>query len=111
MLKTYREEISKAKLALRSRNHEVCFVHLERAHVLAQQVTASHIYVHWLMLVAGLSRRDCREVLGQVPRILAAALFSRLWIPLGNSGRARVSALKPMAVPEDLQHFFPSSNA
>jgi hypothetical protein len=34
---------------------------------------------------------------------LAAALFSRLWVPVGNTGGANVSAFRPMPVPEDLQ--------
>lgn len=104
MLKAYREEVSLARLALHCRNYESCFIHLERAHVLAQRMTVRHTFVHWLMLVAGLRRRDCREVLGQVPRMLASILFSRLWVPRGNTGRARVSAVKPMPVPEDLRH-------
>jgi len=104
VLEAYGEEVSMARLALQSCNYEVCFVHLEQAHVLAQRMTGRHTYVHWLMLVAGLRRRDYREVLGQVPRMLASVLFSRLWVPLGNTGRARVGALKPMPVPEDLRH-------
>ena len=107
MLEAYGEEVSLACLALQCGNYDVCFVHLERAHVLAQRMTGRHAYVHWLMLVAGLQRRDYREVLGQVPRMLASVVFSRLWVPLGNTGRARLSALKPMPAPEDLRHLFP----
>jgi uncharacterized protein HemY len=103
VLKAYREEVSLARLALQCRNYDLCFAHLERAHVLAQRMTARHTYVHWLMLVAGLRRCDWREALGQVPRMLASVLFSRLWVPRGNTGRARVSAVKPMPVPEDLR--------
>jgi hypothetical protein len=106
VLEAYAEEVSLAQLALQCRNHEVCFVHLERAHALAQRLTGRHTYVHWLMLVAGLRRRDYREVVGQVPRMVASVLFSRLWVPLGNTGRARLNALKPMPVPEDLRHLF-----
>jgi hypothetical protein len=84
--------------------YELCFVHLERAHVLAQRMTGRHTYVHWLMLVAGLRRSDYREAIGQLPRMLASILFSRLWVPRGNTGRARVNALKPMEVPDDLRH-------
>jgi Protein of unknown function (DUF3703) len=107
MLAAYGIEVSMARLALQSGNFEVCFVHLERAHVLAQRMTGRHTYVHWLMLVAGMRRRDYREALGQVPRILASVLFSRLWVPRGNTGRARVSALQPIPVPEDLRHLVP----
>jgi len=106
VLKAYGEEVSLARLALQCRNYEACFEHLERAHVLAQRMTVRHTHVHWLMLVAGWRRRDYREVAGQVPRLLASVLFSRLWVPHGNTGRARLSALKPMPVPEDLRHLF-----
>jgi hypothetical protein len=34
---------------------------------------------------------------------VAAALFSRLWVPVGNTGGANVSAARPMPVPSDLQ--------
>lgn len=100
----YSKEISLAQNALSRRDHAVCFVHLERAHVLAQRLTLRHTYVHWLMLRAGLSQSDFREVIGQLPRMIAAALVSRIWIPLGNTGRARVSAFKPMPVPQDLRN-------
>lgn len=101
--KAYREEVSRARKALDGGNFGVGFIHLERAHVLAQHMTGRHTRVHWLMLVAGWQRRDWREVVGQVPRMLASILFSRIWVPRGNTGRARVSALQPMPVPEDLR--------
>jgi hypothetical protein len=101
----YSREISLAHDALRRRDYGVCFAHLERAHVLAQRRTLRHTHVHWLMLRAGVSLGDCREVAGQVPRMIASVLFSRIWIPAGNTGRARVNALKPMPVPDDLRDF------
>ena len=106
MIDAYDKELSLAQLALQCRNYNVCFVNLERAHVLAQRMTGRHVHVHWLMLIAALRRRDYREVVGQVPRMLAAVLFSKLWVPLGNTGRARLNPLKPMPVPEDLRHLF-----
>ncbi|KAB2875345.1 MAG: DUF3703 domain-containing protein [Ideonella sp.] len=60
-----------------------------------------------IKLAAGWRRGDLREVVGQVPRIAASIVFSRLWVPRGNSGRSRVSAFKPMPVPADLQHLVP----
>jgi len=107
MLEIYEEEFSAARAALASGDFEVCFGHLERAHVLSQRMIGRHAQVHWVMLVAGWHRRDGREVVGQVPRMLASILFSRLWVPRGNSGRARVSAFEPMPVPDDLRHLVP----
>ena len=107
MDEVYEEELSRARVALTTGKFEVCFAHLERAHVLSQRMTLRHTHVHWLMLVAGWRRGDGREVFGQLPRMLASVLFSRLWVPRGNSGRARVSAFAPMPVPADLRHLVP----
>jgi hypothetical protein len=105
-IEVYREEVSLARLELARCAYKVCFPHLERAHVVSQHMTGRHIYVRCLMLVAGLGQADYHEVLGQIPRILASLLFSRLWVPRGNTGRARANALQQMPVPEDLRHLF-----
>ena len=99
----YDAELSAAATAAARGEAEVAFRHLERAHVLSQRHTAQHVHVHWLMLRLGASVGSWREVLGQASRIVAAALFSRIWVPAGNTGRANVSALKPMPVPDDLR--------
>lgn len=103
----YEQEVAQADQALQREDFDTAFRHLERAHVLAQRMTGRHTVVHWRMLLAGLRRGDLREAVGQVPRIVASILFSRLWVPRGNSGRARVSALQPMPVPADLRHLVP----
>jgi len=100
----YANEISLARTALRRFQYQQCYVHLERAHILGQRSTTRHTYAHWLMFRAGLSQRDFREVLGQLPRMVASLLFSHVWVPPGNTGRARVNAFRPMPVPEDLRH-------
>lgn len=105
-IKAYRDEISLARLALACGTYNVCFSHLERAHVVSQHMTGRHAYVHWLMLVAGLRQADYHEVLGQLPRMMASLLFSTLWVPRGNTGRARANSLQQMPVPEDLRHLF-----
>jgi hypothetical protein len=103
MDKAYDDEVRMAAQALQSGDFETCFEHLERAHVLAQRMTGRHVCIHGLMLMTGLRRRDIREVVGQVPRMVAAVLFSKLWLPRGNTGRARVSAFARMPVPEDMR--------
>lgn len=107
MDEAYRREVERADQALQREDFEATFTHLERAHVLAQRMTGRHTFIHWQMLVAGLRRGDVREVVGQVPRIVASILFSRLWVARGNSGRSRVSAFTPMPVPADLWHLVP----
>ena len=99
----YAMEISLARTALQNGAYSRCFHHLERAHILGQRSAMKHTYSHWLMFRAGLQQRDFEEVLGQVPRMLASLIFSRIWVPLGNTGRSRVPAMKPMPIPEDLR--------
>lgn len=82
--------------------YAAAFSRLERAHILGQKNTWRHTQVHLWMLRLGWQRRDAREVLGQLLRITAALLFSKIWVPLGNTGGANVSATQPMPVPEDL---------
>jgi hypothetical protein len=102
--KAYAEEIACARLNLARRDYARCFFHLERAHILGQRSIIRHTYAHWLMFRAGLQQRDLTEVLGQLPRMLASIIFSRVWVPRGNTGRARVPAMKPMPIPGDLRH-------
>jgi hypothetical protein len=96
-------ELAAAEAARAASNVGDAFHHLERAHILSQRVTWQHVRVHWRMLKLGAQVRDPREVAGQLTRVVAAALFSRVWVPVGNTGRSNVSALKPMPVPDDLR--------
>lgn len=90
---------------------DLAFHHLERAHILGQRRTWLHVKSHLGMLRVGWRRRDLPEMLGQVLRIIAAALFSRLWVPAGNTGGADVSPFRPMVVPPDLQALLDSEGA
>jgi Protein of unknown function (DUF3703) len=100
---TYEAELSAADTATVEGKIEVAFHHLERAHILSQRHTSEHVHVHWLMLRLAASVGAWREVVGQSTRIVAGAVFSRIWVPIGNTGRANVSAMKPMSVPDDLR--------
>jgi hypothetical protein len=82
---------------------ERAFRHLERAHILGQRSTRLHVRSHVGMLGIAWQRSDLGEIAGQLTRIVAAALFSHLWVPVGNTGGANVSATRPMPVPPDLQ--------
>ena len=79
------------------------FSHLERAHILGQSFPLAHARTHWWMLKVGWKRQDLVEITGQIPRILGALLFSRIWVPIGNTGGARVPPFQSMPIPEDLQ--------
>jgi hypothetical protein len=96
-------EMDSARSARTRGDSALAFNHLERAHILGQRLTLLHVSTHVAMLRLGWSRRDLREVVGQMPRILAAALFSRIWVPIGNTGGANVPAMRPMPIPADLR--------
>jgi hypothetical protein len=96
-------ELSKASEARRQGFDARAFHHLERAHILSQRFTVRHVHVHWLMLKHGIATRQPREVAGQVVRIVAAALFSRIWVPSGNTGGANVNAMRSLPIPDDLR--------
>ncbi|BFM15563.1 hypothetical protein R50073_17460 [Maricurvus nonylphenolicus] len=99
----FEEEMARAKALYRQQNWDQAFHHLERAHILGQRFVIPHTRSHWWMLKVGWHRRDRQEVTGQVVRILASLVISRIWVPLGNTGGANVSPVKPMPVPADLQ--------
>ncbi len=84
-------------------NFQHAFPHLERAHILGQSFPIEHAKSHWWMLKVGWRRRDVLEITGQIPRIVGALLFSRIWIPSGNTGGAHVPPFKSMPIPADLQ--------
>jgi hypothetical protein len=101
----YRNELLQARATEGAGGLELALQHLARAHILSQRHTLAHAAIHLRMLRLGWRRRDGREVLGQLSRTLAALLFSRLWVPVGNTGLAGVSAFKPMPLPADLVHY------
>ncbi|KFL36880.1 DUF3703 domain-containing protein [Arenimonas donghaensis] len=99
----FESEWTLAREARQQGNLDLAFHHLERAHILGQRSTRLHVRSHLGMLAIGWQRRDARELAGQTVRIVAAALFSRFWVPEGNTGGANVSATRPMPIPADLQ--------
>ena len=69
------------------------------AHVAVQQQFSLHWRVHWQMLRFALETRDYREVAGQLLRLALVPLGHAVGrLPIGNTGRANVNALQPMAV-------------
>jgi len=99
---SYLTELEAARIAEWAGDFQAAFTHLERAHILSQKFALAHAATHLRMLRLGWRTRDVREVLGQSIRTIAALVFSRIWVPVGNTGRANVSAFAPMPVPEDL---------
>lgn len=96
-------EIIAADTAEARADFSTSFAHLERAHVLGQASTAEHVRVHWHMLRWGIRRRDVRECIGQLFRLIGAATKTAVGlVPHGNTGGSNISPFKPMPVPADL---------
>jgi Protein of unknown function (DUF3703) len=73
--------------------------HLERAHILSQPWAVDHVRVHAAMLRSAWKQRDGVEIRGQLIRLIVAGPGSALGrYPIGNTGRARVSATAPMPI-------------
>ena len=96
-------ELEAAAAAESALDHAAATAHLERAHVLSQRITYLHVKTHVRMLLFAIRRRDWREIRGQSTRIPAALVFSRIWIPRGNTGGANVSAFLSMPIPDQLR--------
>ena len=103
LAQAFEHEWRQARVARLAGDLDRAFHNLERAHILGQRHTGRHVRSHLGMLHVGWLRSDAREILGQLARIAAAAVFSRIWVPVGNTGGANVSATRPMPVPADLQ--------
>lgn len=100
----YQVALSNARAAERRGELDAAFAELERAHILGQRHLVPHIVTHLGMLRIGWRRRDVREVVGQVMRLVATGPgWLSGWVPKGNPGGANISALKPVPLPPDLQ--------
>ena len=82
---------------------DVAFSHLERAHVLGQTSTVEHVRVHWHMFLWGIRQRNVQECLGQLLRIVGAAIGTAIGlVPQGNTGGTNVTPFKSMPIPPEL---------
>ena len=96
-------EILAAREAESRGQPDIAFSHLERAHVLGQASTVEHVRVHWHMFFWSIRQRNVRECLGQMLRIVGAALSTALGlIPQGNTGGSNVPPFKSMPIPPEL---------
>lgn len=108
LLDAWRRERVAARSARAADDAQLEWGHLERAHILSQPLAVSHVRTHISMLGYGVRQRDRHEIVGQLIRLAVAAPGS--WTrkyPVGNTGGADVSALLPMAIPNDLKPLVP----
>lgn len=105
--RVFRQEMDAAKGRYAACQWAEAIHHLERAHIVGQRYFWGHLVSHVWMLRVAWVRRDLREAGGQVTRILAVLpAYVVGWVPVGNTGGANVSPIKPMAIPQDLQSSF-----
>jgi len=92
-------ELAKSRDAESDGNFVAAFSHLENAHVLGQESTYWHVKVHYLMMLWGFRQRNASEVVGQVVRVIGAALLTAIkGVPIGNTGGSNVSPIKVMPI-------------
>ncbi|MES3022944.1 MAG: DUF3703 domain-containing protein [Pseudomonadota bacterium] len=103
----FKAEMATARAARLTGDLELAVHHLERAHIIGQRYFFAHLITHLHMLRIAARRAQFREIGGQLTRLLAVGPgYLSGWVPVGNPGSARVSAIKPMPVPDDLQVHF-----
>jgi hypothetical protein len=103
----FNEEMDLARICFAEHQWAKTTYHLERAHIVGQRYFFGHLITHLWMLRMAWVRRDLREAIGQFIRILAVPLgFFFGWVPVGNTGGAKVSPILPMPIPPDLQICF-----
>ena len=102
----YYNQLILAKKALKNKRFKVSFYHLENAHILGQKYLYRHTLSHYWMLIHGIKTINIKEIVGQFTRILAALLFTNLWVPKGNTGGSNISPIKPMLIRKELQKYF-----
>ena len=97
------ERLSQAYQRLDHRDLGQAWHLLEAIHVRGQTRLVPLARSHWYMLRLAWQTRNLSELSGQLLRLLLVPfghLFGRL--PLGNTGRAYISAFQPMAVAPEL---------
>lgn len=80
------------------------WLRLEAAHIVGQRDLKTHTLSHYYMLKLAVRTRDWRECAGQLLRLLLVPLGHLTGrLPMGNTGRATVSAFAPMPVRSELR--------
>lgn len=96
-------EMTQYSAARRDSDHPAAWNAIGRTHIFAQPFFALHLSARWHMLGFAIALRDWRETAGQLLRLALVPLGSLTGrLPVGNTGRARISAFRPMPVPPDL---------
>jgi len=83
---------------------ESAWRYLQAAHIAGQEMFKPHLETHARMLALACRTRDWSEAAGQLLRLVLVPLGHLTGrLPLGNPGRATVTAFTPLPVPPALQ--------
>jgi len=107
--KLVEQEMTLHRAARRAGNPQSAWQALERAHIVSRPFFGLHLASHGRMLGFAIALGAFREAAGQIFR-LALVRFGSLSgrLPVGNAGRARISAFRPVPVPLDLAELISS---
>lgn len=104
LISAVHKEVTNYRSAKREAQTGRAWIALERAHILSQSMMIWHMRVHLTMFSFAISQKDFREACGQAVRMALVPLGSLTGrIPIGNTGRANVSAFQSMPLPPDLR--------
>ncbi len=102
-------EMARYRAARRAGNAPSAWQLLERARIIAQPFFGLHLVSHAQMLGFAIAIGDIREAAGQSFRLALVPLGTLTGhLPIGNTGRARIGAFRPMPVPPDLAELISS---
>lgn len=102
LLEAFEARLATGYACLRRREFSAALSAFEAAHILGQTRTLRHLRSHIALLRWGWQARSGREIVGQLGRLVGAALFTWLWVPSGNPGSTRVGAFTPRPIPAEL---------
>ncbi|WP_282073154.1 DUF3703 domain-containing protein [Polaribacter atrinae] len=100
------KQLNIAKAATNKKQYKTAFYHLENAHILGQNNLYRHTLSHYYMLIFGFKTKNSEEIIGQALRILAAILFTLIWVPRGNTGGTNISPVKIIPIRKELKKYF-----
>lgn len=97
-------ELARADDSIARGELDAAFAHLERAHVLGQDLVVPHVRSHGRMLALELRRRRPAAAFGQAVRVVLGALGSALGsVPAGNTGGSDVGLFRRMPIDPELR--------
>lgn len=107
LLKTeFYNQLKLGRITLGNNNFKSSIYHFENAHILGQKHIIRHMMSHYWMFFLGVKSKNSKEVVGQFARIIAALLFTLIWVPIVNTGGSNISPIKSIPIRKEMQKYF-----